>query len=129
MVLENVKPQPSCRHVSCILHFSVNDVFLSYWSLPYKGVLQIEIDSKETKTVCWEGLSKDKADLVCRYLGYKGAYTQARVPFPKDSKASKISYLHCHHPLFYLSQCEFTIADSINCPGLSYIECKYSTIN
>ena len=81
------------------------------------------------KNVCWESLNKYKADLVCRYLGYKEAYTLARVSFPKNSKASKISYLHCHHQVIQLSQCEFTIADSINCPGLPYIECKYSTIN
>mgnify|MGYP002804006028 CR=1 FL=1 len=135
---DNLIPGDLCPALSKYLYFEylcfnaktplnklyVKDAFLSYWSLPYKGVLQIEIDSEERKNVCWESLNKHKADLVCRHLGYKkGAYSFTRAPFSKNSKASKISYLHCRHQAIHLSQCEFTIADSINCPGFPYIEC------
>ena len=105
----------------CVL---VHDIFLSNSSVPHKGVLQSAIGGKTTE-VCGESLNEGKADIVCRHLGYKEAYSFASIPFREGARPASISYLHCGSHKIYLSQCEFTITASINCPGSAYIQCKY----
>ena len=101
----------------------MNDVSLSYSSLPYKGVVQITIDG-ETKNVCWGGLDYWSGEVVCRHLGYDRSYSVVNVSIPRNAKEATFSgSINYNSDAKFLSQCSISASSSRSCLGLSYIKC------
>ena len=99
-------------------------MFLSYSSLPYKGVVQIAIDG-ETKNVCWQSSNLLAMYIVCRHLGYNYVSSLVNIPTPTDAKNATFSgSINCNWGERYLSQCSINASANESCSELSYIQCK-----
>ena len=106
--------------------FVVDDVSLKYSTLPNEGFVQIATKYSGTKNVCWQSLTNEAANIVCRQLGYiRSASYVNKVP-PSNQDAIFSGSIECTDGEKKLSQCSFTISDK-SCSEISYIKCKFYT--
>ena len=104
----------------------MDGVSLSYSSLPNEGFVQIATKYSGTKSVCWQSLTNEAANIVCRQLGYtRMASNVSKVP-PSNQDAIFSGSIECNGGEKNLSQCSFTISNE-SCSEISYIKCKFHT--
>jgi hypothetical protein len=106
--------------------FVVDGVSLKYSTLPNEGFVQIATKYSGTKSVCWQSLTNEAANIVCRQLGYiRSASYVNKVP-PSNQDAIFSGSIECTDGEKKLSQCSFSISDK-SCSEISYIKCKFYT--
>jgi hypothetical protein len=104
--------------------FVVDGVSLKYSTLPNEGFVQIVTKYSGIKNVCWQSLTNQAANIVCRQLGYtKMASNVSKLP-PSNQDAIFSGSIKCNGGEKNLSQCSFTISDE-SCFEISYIKCKF----
>ena len=74
----------------------MDGVSLSYSSLPNEGFVQIATKYSGTKSVCWQSLTNEAANIVCRQLGYtRMASNVSKVP-PSNQDAIFSGSMECN---------------------------------
>ena len=107
------------------LFFLVDNVLLSYSSLPNEGFVQIVTKTSGTKSVCWQSLKNNADDVICRQLGYASATSHFNKPVPSESTVERFSgSIDCNGGEKDLSQCSITTSTQ-TCSELSYIKCEF----
>ena len=97
---------------------------LSNQSLPYKGLVQINVGGR-IKNVCWNSLKGRAYDIFCRELGYTFGYFPTRIPTPVDAKHEIFSgSISCNGHEEYISQCSIKTTSSRRCSELTHLKCK-----
>ena len=105
--------------------FLVDNVLLSYSSLPNEGFVQIVTKTSGTKSVCWQSLKNDADNVICRQLGYNNVMSYFNKTIPSESTVEIFSgSIDCNGGEKHLSQCLITTSNQ-NCSELSYIKCKF----
>ena len=103
--------------------FVVDGVSLSYSTLPNEGFVQILTKYSGTKSVCWQSLKNQAANIVCRQLGYKRMSSYVNKVPSSNQDAIFSGSIECNGGEKNLSQCSITISDE-SCLEISYIKCK-----
>ncbi|XP_028402625.1 receptor-type tyrosine-protein phosphatase F-like isoform X2 [Dendronephthya gigantea] len=111
-----------CIDTSKQYSLCVDNVYLSYSSLPNEGFLQIDAKYNGTKTVCWQSLKNNAKDVVCRQLGYTRASSVVNKTAMSSMKEVFSGNIDCDGKEHHLSQCSFTTSQK-SCSQLSYIKC------
>ena len=105
--------------------FLVDNVLLSYSSLPNEGFVQIVTKTNGTKSVCWQSLQTNADDVICRQLGYASATSHFYEPVPPGNTVEIFSgSIDCNGGEKHLSQCSITTSTQ-TCSELSYIKCEF----
>jgi hypothetical protein len=106
--------------------FVVDGVSLKYSTLPNEGFVQILTKYNGTKSVCWQSLKNQAANIVCRQLGYmRMASNVSKVP-SSNQDAIFSGSIECNGGEKNLSQCSITTSTK-TCSEISYIKCKFYT--
>ena len=106
--------------------FLVDNVLLSYSSLPNEGVVQVVTNTRGTKVVGWQSLKNSFDDVICRQLGYNNVTSYFNKTVPSGSTDEIFSgRIDCSGGEKHLSQCSITTSTQTCSSGLSYIKCKF----
>ena len=104
---------------------AVESVSLKYSSLPNEGFVQIMTKYNGTKSVCWQSLKNQAANIVCRQLGYMRLASYVNKVPPSNQDAIFSVSIECNGGERNLSQCSITTSTK-KCSGISYIKCKFN---
>jgi hypothetical protein len=106
--------------------FVVDGVVLSHSSLPSEGFVQLVTKYSGTKSVCWQSLKNQAANIVCRQLGYiRMTSYDNKIP-PSNQDAIFSGSIECDGGEKNLSQCSITTSTK-KCSEIFYIKCKFYT--
>ena len=105
--------------------FLVDNVLLSYSSLPNEGFVQVVTNTIGTKSVCWQSLKNSADDVICRQLGYNNVTSYFNKTVPSGGTEIFSGSIDCSGGEKHLSQCSMTTSTQTCSLELSYIKCKF----